>query len=123
MPLEELVRVDGGARDGRGVVRVSPTIPLLSSQPLPGRISSTSVDMAQLLRLVWQNFTQSTILPKTLCVKKAISLEINDRSVRPIKALPKVSCDVSSHLSGRTKRTNPIWICIWFGDTQFAIFP
>ena len=32
-------------------------------------------------------------------------------------------CDVSSRVSGRTKRTNPIWICIWFGDTKFAIFP
>ena len=26
-------------------------------------------------------------------------------------------------LSGLTKRTNPIWICISFGDTTFAIFP
>ena len=33
--------------------------------------------------------------------------------------LPKVSWCVS----GRTKRTNPIWIGIWFGDTKFAIFP
>ena len=32
-------------------------------------------------------------------------------------------CDVSSHVSGRTKRTNPIWICIWLRDTKFAIFP
>ena len=32
-------------------------------------------------------------------------------------------CDVSSRISGQTKRTNPIWICIWFGDTKFAIFP
>ena len=32
-------------------------------------------------------------------------------------------CDVLSHVSGRTKRTNPIWICIWFGHTSFAIFP
>ena len=32
-------------------------------------------------------------------------------------------CDVSSCVSGRTKRINPIWICIWFGDTKFAIFP
>ena len=32
-------------------------------------------------------------------------------------------CDVSSRVSGQTKRTNLIWICIWFGDTTFAIFP
>ena len=32
-------------------------------------------------------------------------------------------CDVSSRVSGRSKRTNPIWICIWFGETKFAIFP
>ena len=32
-------------------------------------------------------------------------------------------CDISSRVSCRTKRTNPIWICIWFGDTKFAIFP
>ena len=31
-------------------------------------------------------------------------------------------CDVWSHVSGLTKRTNPIWICIWFGDTKFTIF-
>ena len=29
--------------------------------------------------------------------------------------------DVSSRISCRTKRTNPIWFCIWFGDTKFAI--
>ena len=32
-------------------------------------------------------------------------------------------CDVLSRVSCRTKRTNPIWFCMWFGDTQFAIFP
>ena len=32
-------------------------------------------------------------------------------------------CNVSSRVSGRTKRANPIWICICFGDTKFAIFP
>ena len=26
--------------------------------------------------------------------------------------------DISSRVSGRTKRTNPIWFCIWFGDTK-----
>ena len=32
-------------------------------------------------------------------------------------------CDISSRESCRTKRTNPIGICIWFGYTKFAIFP
>ena len=32
-------------------------------------------------------------------------------------------CDVSSSVSGRTKRTNLIGICILFGDTKFSIFP
>ena len=32
-------------------------------------------------------------------------------------------CDVSSRVSCRIKRTNLIWICIWFRDTKFAIFP
>ena len=32
-------------------------------------------------------------------------------------------CDALSHVSGRTKRTNPIWICIWFGYTKFAFSP
>ena len=32
-------------------------------------------------------------------------------------------CDVSWYVMGQTKRTNQIWICIWFGDTKFAIFP
>ena len=62
---EKLVLDDGGARDGRDVVRVCPAIPLLSSQPPPSRISSTRVDMAHRLRLVWR--TQPAILPKTPC--------------------------------------------------------
>ena len=35
---------------------------------------------------------------------------------------PLQGWDVSSHVSVRTKRTNTIWICIWFGNTKFAIF-
>ena len=31
--------------------------------------------------------------------------------------------DVSSQVSCWTKRTNPIWFCIWFDDTKFWHFP
>ena len=42
------------------------------------------------------------------------------RGVDVIPTVPvRQGWDESSGVLGRTKRTNPKWICIWFGDTKY----
>ena len=43
--------------------------------------------------------------------------------IRPMDISKVTNIVTYSRLSGQTKRTNPIWICIWFGDTKIANFP
>ena len=57
----------------------------------------------------------------TSCVRQCLPMDV-DKYLK-FQATIMQGCDLSSHVLVRTKRTNPIWICIWFGDTKFATFP
>ena len=70
---------------------------------------------------VHSGIPKNVILSDGHIIRWALYSQINVLS--PMKHTEAQGCDVLSRVSGRTKRTNPIWICIWFGNTKFAIFP
>ena len=125
--LESIItanRVQKYGRDSTTPTRILKSIMISKSCNRPGRLSLASLLYLQIYVNQLPSRDKSLAQPAfgVPPATRHVMLPEEDGDP-PVVETDLQVCDILSRVSDRTKRTNPIWSCIWFGNTKFAIFP